>query len=485
MNDNNDLILKKILNTLNQLESQLLSPSPLLFTQLERAYADIAFKYEDIYLKNRGLQRDLNYNKKAALEIDPELNTPLTENELNQINDFWAPYSFAVKNDPETQRIFSRTSGTFNPAYLGHGFVDYYLKRFFHDKNTFWLTSHKNFLQRMFPIVKHPYAFIHKSWGQYYNSNYYPISQEEALDICINTFKTSNEHKEMIIKPALPFSGGEGKGISFIDNTITREKLEHIFIGYPDFICQEIVKNHPSFSAPYSNSLNTLRVVSILWKNEVIVSGAVFRMGTDKRIDNLAQGGLSCGVSDAGVLNDFATNAWGKRYYSHPSGFKFSGHMLYKYSELIDTAKKLHLLIPQQKIISWDFTVDINGEVVLIEINSAGSTEIFQHAGKHFFKSPELTKEILDDWLITRFFYKRANYDFDYREFVDHISILKYHGTADVVYVPSQILDKPVRIVYDNAFCSSHIKVILVPLSISLRQTTFKKCAPNCKIIRF
>ena len=40
--------------------------------------------------------------------------------------------------------------------------------------------------------------------------------------------------------------------------------------------------------------------------------------------------------------------------------------------ELIKTAKKLHLNAPQLGIISWDLTVDQNGEFVLIEANTRG-----------------------------------------------------------------------------------------------------------------
>lgn len=78
--------------------------------------------------KNRN---DWFLNQFKAAQTDKLRYYALTENEMNEIKDFWAPYDFAVQNDMRNQWVFSRASGVFDPSYIGFGTQLYIL-------NSFW-----------------------------------------------------------------------------------------------------------------------------------------------------------------------------------------------------------------------------------------------------------------------------------------------------------------------------------------------------------
>ena len=440
----------------------------------------------DLAAQERGMQpiqsahsRDTYYNRRATISDD----RPLTSEELAEINAFWKPYEFAYKNDPEVQRVFSRMTGRFDPSYIGFGLMRYVLRNWY-SHSTYVGICHKNYLDRIFPFVKQPYAFIHRSYGHYFDHDHLPITKEEAVNICYNTLHGATGYQEMIIKPA--DTTGEGKNATFFDADASKEKILQIFDAFTqDFICQEVLKNHPTLAAPHPESLNTLRIVTLMWKDTVYHVGTVFRMGLDKRIDNLSQGGIGCQVFPGGVCGDLLTDYYGKHFTEHPSGFKVAGHRLFHADEAVKQAMLCHETMPQQKYVAWDFTIDQDGDPVLIEIKSPGGTEAVQICGINALIDREMAKEILDEYLIRRFFYERANNDYDYREFADHVSLIKYRGqkTGDIT-VPKFINNKPVKMIYKDTFISPKISKITIPYGIYLEQSDFSRCAKGCEIIR-
>lgn len=87
-------------------------------------------------------------------------------------------------------------------------------------------------------------------------------------------------------------------------------------------------------------------------------------------MDNAHANGMFIGVNDSGELNEVAFTEFGKKYKEH-----FDTHTVFKryklfVPKLIKIAKKLHLNAPQLRIISWDLTVNQDGEIVLIEANT-------------------------------------------------------------------------------------------------------------------
>lgn len=249
----------------------------------------------------------------------------------------------------------------------------------------------------------------------------------------------------------------------FLDSSTSEETLRNYVKRLKvNFVFQKVIKNHPSFAAANPFSLNTLRIVTLVHHNSIKLIGATLRMGNDKKIDNWDAGGFICEVGIDGCCKEFAVNGAGEKVFVHPNGFRFAGHKLYRADEAIQMAIKCHHRIPQQKYISWDFTVDDKGEIIFIEMNSPGGSELLQVLGINAYGNKEIVKEILDKYLVESFFYLKANFDWNYREFSDHVSLLKYCGGKETVEVPDQIDGKETRIVYADAFDFANVKKIVI-----------------------
>lgn len=263
-------------------------------------------------------------------------------------------------------------------------------------------------------------------YGMYLDEDFNLLSETEAVDYVLHLLEWGSE---LILKPTL--DSGSGTSIVFLNKNTTRDvviaSMKRMKVN---FAFQEIIKNHYSFAEANPSSLNTLRVVTLIHHNQVKLVGAALRVGNSKRVDNWDAGGFICEVGTDGVCKDFAVNGQGERVTVHPNGFRFAGHKLYRADEAIQMAIKCHHRIPQQKYISWDLTVDDKGDIVFIEMNSPGGSELLQVLGINAYGNKDILKDILDEYLIEKFFYVKANFDWDYREFSDHVSLLKYRGGA-------------------------------------------------------
>lgn len=384
----------------------------------------------------------------------------ITDEQLKEIKDFWKPYEFAYKNDVNTQIAFYKLSGIFDPSYIGFGLQRYSLVRFWNNP-TFSVFRNKLFSKLLFPFVKTPKNYIENNYGVYIDEEYNILNIDEAVNKVLGVL---NYEKSLILKPAL--DSGSGEGITFLYTGMSFNDIKKEFARLKEnFVCQKIIKNHSSYQCE-NDSLNTLRVVTLMHKNKVLLVGTVFRMGVAGKVDNWGHGGIICKVDENGVCGNFAVTETGKRYYKHPNGFEFNAHKLYKADKVQKIAIECHKRIPQQKYISWDFTVDDKGEIVFIEMNSPGGTEVLQVVGFNAYVNKNIAKEILDEYMIEKFFVNKANLEWDYREFSDHVSLLKYAGGKNDIIVPDNINEKEVRIVYSNAFDFPNVSSITISKKI-------------------
>ena len=387
------------------------------------------------------------------------------EKKLQQIKDFWKPYEFAYKNNPMTQIAFYNQSGVFDPSYIGFGLQRWELVRFWNNE-TFSTFRNKNYSKYLFPFVKQIKSYVSCSYGNYYDEECNILTRQQAIDKICETLKTE---KELILKPTL--DSGSGASITFVSEKDDRASIiNKISKLEPHFVCQEILKNHETLKI-CGNALNTIRVCTLNYNNEIKYVGAVFRMSTGKRIDNWDAGGIVCRVKEDGSLDNFAISGNGTKYTVHPNGFKFSGHKLYKGAEVLAIAIKCHKRIPQQKYISWDFTVDEKGEIVFVEMNSPGGSEVVQSVGINAYINQDITKSILDNFL----YMHKATLEWDYREFANKVICLKYHGGGGQVTIPRSINNKPGELVAASAFNESNIKEIVISKDIKFIDSIVKK----------
>lgn len=402
----------------------------------------------------------------------------LSDEERQKIDKFWSPYGFVYQNEPNTQRIFAEQSGIFDVSYIGYGLHYYLLGNTWWD-STWYAIRDKYYLKSFFPNVGHPHNIIAKSFGCYLADDGRIISEEIAIEK-VREFLCSGQG--IVIKPS--GKTGSGENCFFIENKMEIEDIRQMFsIFSNNFVCQNIVKNHPSYMIQGVKSNNTVRVVTFYWKGKVYLAGALMKFGVeDIHVDNWAKGGIVVRMNEDGVLEGTGVTKRGVHVQQHPKGMLFAGHKCYRGRELQEKAIELHEYIHQCGHIGWDMTVDENGEIILIEANLCADSEMAQAVGVHTFKNEKIAKDVLDDSLFAR----KATMDWNYREYVDHIVLTKYGGVKHTcVDVPKSIKGKAISEIWNSAFEDQDYKEIHIPCGIKFSEENFRQKNRECILTRY
>ena len=66
------------------------------------------------------------------------------------------------------------------------------------------------------------------------------------------------------------------------------------------------------------------------------------------------------------------------------------------------------------------------------------------------------------EYLKKKFFVLNRFGDYTFREFDDHVSIVKYNGSKLLCEIPEMLAGKPILKIYDNAFQGTMVKMVVM-----------------------
>ena len=136
------------------------------------------------------------------------------------------------------------------------------------------------------------------------------------------------------------------------------------------------------------------------WKNSIEYVPIIMRIGKGgAHVDNAHAGGMFIAVDSDGTMHEKAFTEFKDIFVEHPdTHVVFANQKISLLPSVINAAIKMHYAMPQIGVINWDFTIDKDGNPVLIEANiNGGSIWLFEMAhGVGAFG--ENTKDILK-WL--------------------------------------------------------------------------------------
>ncbi len=182
------------------------------------------------------------------------------------------------------------------------------------------------------------------------------------------------------LKPTVDSNSGKGcalvnfkNGVDLNSNKTAKEILNE---AGNNFNVQEIIENQADIKVIHPESLNTFRIVTYVLDGKIYHFPIILRFGVGaSNVDNAHQGGFFIGVNDDGTLNEKAFTEFQTVATSHPdTKIVFKNYKIQGVSKMIDAVYNLHALYPQVGLISWDVTLDKNGNVVIIEMNLKGQT---------------------------------------------------------------------------------------------------------------
>ncbi len=251
--------------------------------------------------------------------------------------------------------------------------------------------QHKGLLDRVVPNVRKPETVIKRVFGQFYDSENHLLCKDEAVALCLK------EEGKLVIKPASRSSGGKNVQV-FEAKEKTEADYRQMLDQYGDhMVLQRFIRQHKDLAAIHAGSINTIRVMTFFFQDQVHVLSAQLRMGAgDANVDNISSGGVACPIKEDGWLMEKAVTRKSEWSDHHPSGIKFKDIRVPNYDRVVAKAKELASTLPFLRIIGWDFAIAEDGEPMLIEFNTPCEQNQIGGRAPNF---GELTEAVLEEVL--------------------------------------------------------------------------------------
>lgn len=206
--------------------------------------------------------------------------------------------------------------------------------------------------------------------GVYKRGNVY---QSNGTALAIS--ETLKKHSDVFIKAIDSECGQNIYHIIYNDDEIVcnggkinMNELKNI-LGENEYVIQDKLKQHPDLNRLHPNSVNTIRIVTVRSKDDIVPFSAELRIGTgDSCIDNLAAGGVAVGINEYGELNSFGIQKppHGMITYSHPdTNIVYKGYPIPYFKDVITLTKRFHSILPNIHSIGWDVAISECGPIIV------------------------------------------------------------------------------------------------------------------------
>lgn len=311
--------------------------------------------------------------------------------EWREVKQYWK--RFGIRPKRVWYDLYCDGLGAYDPRFIPDPIWTYEILPYFNSVYLFRAYTDKGIYNRLITGVKQPETVVKRMAEYYYNGDCEQlISREEAENLCMN-----EDH--LIFKPS---EGKKGEGILFYDkddkDSMTVPAIMDSIKG--GFVAQRIIKQHADLARLNPSTLNTIRVISFHFKDQVYILSAQLRIGgTNSRVDNYSAGGNAVAVKPDGWVYEKSVNHDMEWVDTTPGGIKLSEVRVPNYQEITETIKHLHCQLPYFNIVGWDFAVGEDGTPVMIEFNiKPGQNQI---GGKEP-SFGDLTDEVLEEVFIRK-----------------------------------------------------------------------------------
>lgn len=319
----------------------------------------------------------------------------LSEEQKGQVDAFFLKH-YGEKIPYTWHQHFSSYTGRFDVAYFPEQLYIPKFERYMNTPGYDTVLSDKCVL----PIlagglgIRIPETVFALSRGVFRDGAYHIVSREDAVEELQNA-------GEVYLKISVDSGGGEGCYRADFRNGTDRRTGKTVEAFFQELggeiIIQKAIETHPKLSAFDRGSAATFRVITYFWRGEVHACPLTLRIGIHN--SPVANAAIIIAIDDDGTLHPEGYSKFGDRFTEHPdSHIRFGNYRVEDTPAVIAAAKRMHEAFPQVGIINWDFTIDKDGQPVLIEANTKnGSIWLpeFVH-GKSAFG--ERTGEILE-WI--------------------------------------------------------------------------------------
>lgn len=331
----------------------------------------------------------------ALIRVDRGMVTPSLKNvpklsgrQKRAVKRFYRPYIRRITD--RYHRYYTAGNGVFRPDYLPEELYVTRVDRYFSDRQEARFLDNKCYYYRLFPQVKQPEVVGMRIGGTWLDGRISPVSYEKVKEAALR-------EPELVVKRAVNSQGGYG--VRFLDRREAKKGLDGLIAGIPcDLVIQKPVRQHPGLAVLHPESVNTLRIVSLLTGERVKIYAVCLKIGVGKeRVDNGCHGGIYCGVRPDGRLRRLGIMDNGRTAERHPQlGYRFADQKVPCLKKALELVRKAHPFLGHFRLISWDVAIDETGEAVLIEANLSlgGINDVQLCSGPLFGRD---TEKVLDE----------------------------------------------------------------------------------------
>ena len=295
------------------------------------------------------------------------------------MNSIWSRYYNGIKRE---------TKGEFDARDIPLDIQACFIDDWFNNTQTALAIDDKNMYDLYFHDVNMPGTVGRIVNHSFLDEKYINISIDTLIERC-------SLAKHVIMKPSIGSMAGHG--IVFWSEEEGVEVLKKFLLEHDNYIIQELIHQHEEINKIYSQSVNSIRIVTCNFMGETDVLSAVIRIGQGgNKLDNASQGGLFCGINEDGTLKKYGYSKYGETCTVHPQGAVFAECRIPNFDKCKELVINLsNRFLRFSKLISWDLAVDENGEPTIIEVNLCyGGADIHQIANGPLFG--DKTEDVLD-----------------------------------------------------------------------------------------
>jgi len=259
----------------------------------------------------------------------------------------------------------------------------------------------KNLYEKLFNIDDlFPNTIFRNIEGFFYDKNYKFVKINESV-----FHSTISNYNKLVIKPSIESSSGRGvrvfNKISGKFKTKDNETLSLAFLNNvyeKNYIIQEGIEQLVFFNQFNPSSVNTVRIHTYRSVNNdnIYILNSLLRIGKKGSVvDNISSGGVACKIDENGLLVGPFRNKTGVSFNTYNNiNLSDKKYFIPQFMEMQEIAKKIAKDNFYSRLLGFDFTIDKNNKVRLIEINNQYATITFQMITGPFFGN--FTDEIIE-----------------------------------------------------------------------------------------
>ena len=188
----------------------------------------------------------------------------------------------------------------------------------------------------------------------------------------------AKKHGKLALKPDTGTYGYGFRIYQYTDDEQARKVFSSLNV---ETACEEFICQHEKMSALNPDSVNTIRILSLLTDDQVSVISATLRTGavSGVNVDNLRQNGIGAQVDIAtGTVSTHGYDFKDHMYTNHPiTGTQFLGFQIPHWDQAIALIREAHKKLPLCRLLGWDIAITPTG-VDIVEANDAPGTKITQ-----------------------------------------------------------------------------------------------------------